>query len=210
MAYESFMKTYPLCLLAIVLLGFSSLATTRVPASPALADYVTEANAAYHDLPGSLSAYNSAIRGICQAIQTGATQEFAASLDKLGVSFNPPSIRLPLRWVQIVGSSPGSNGTEAGIPVVLGYETKTATLYPPEGLFVDATAIYDRSAGVARFSLLVGRTTVMLSGHTYALAANHSAAGDHLKLRAKRFANSGFGGMIHPFSASPEASDLPA
>jgi len=94
------------------------------------------------------------------------------------------------------------NGTEAGIPVVLGYETKTATLYPPEGLFVDATAIYDRSAGVARFSLLVGRTTVMLRGHTYALAANHSAAGDHLKLRAKRFANSGFGGMIHPFSAS--------
>jgi len=110
MAYESFMKTYPLCLLAIALLGFSSLATTRVPASPTLADYVTEANAAYYDLPRSLSAYNSAIRGICQAIQTGATQEFAASLDKLGVSFNPPSIRLPLRWVQIAGSSPGSTG----------------------------------------------------------------------------------------------------
>ena len=96
MAYESFMKTYPLCLLAIALLGFSSLATTRVPASPTLADYVTEANAAYYDLPRSLSAYNSAIRGICQAIQTGATQEFAASLDKLGVSFNPPQYQASL------------------------------------------------------------------------------------------------------------------
>ena len=202
MAYESFMKTYPLCLLVITLLGFSGWATARVPASPALADYATEANAAYHNLPGSLSAYNSAIRGICQAIQTGATQEFTASLNKLGVSFNPPRIRLPLRRVQIAGSSPGSNVTEAGIPVVLGYETKTATLYPPEGLFVDATAIYDRSAGGARFSLLVGRTTVMLRGHTYTLAASHSAAGDHLKLRAKRFGHSGFGGMIHPFSAS--------
>jgi len=202
MVYESFMKTYPLCLLVITLLGFSGWATARVPASPALADYATEANAAYHNLPGSLSAYNSAIRGICQAIQTGATQEFTASLNKLGVSFNPPRIRLPLRRVQIAGSSPGSNVTEAGIPVVLGYETKTATLYPPEGLFVDATAIYDRSAGGARFSLLVGRTTVMLRGHTYTLAASHSAAGDHLKLRAKRFGHSGFGGMIHPFSAS--------
>ena len=142
MAYESFMKTYPLCLLAIALLGFSSLATTRVPASPALADYVTEANAAYHDLPGSLSAYNSAIRGICQAIQIGATQEFAASLDKLGVSFNPPQYQASLAVGPDCRILSRINGTEAGIPVVLGYETKTATLYPPEGLFVDATVIY--------------------------------------------------------------------
>ena len=202
MADEFFMKTYPLRCLVIALLALSGLAATKVQATPALAGYVAEADAAYRNLPGSLSAYNSAISGICQAVQIGATQEFAASLTKLGVSFDPPGIRLPLRLVQIAPPSPGSNGTEAGIPVVLGYETNTATLYPPEGLFVDATAIYDRSAGVPRFSLLVGRTTVMLRGRTYALAANHSAAGDHLKLRAKRFAKSGFGGMIHPFSAS--------
>jgi hypothetical protein len=34
----------------------------------------------------------------------------------------------------------------------------------------------------------------------HALAANHTAPGDHLKLRAKRFAESGFAGMIRPFS----------
>jgi pimeloyl-ACP methyl ester carboxylesterase len=196
------MKTYPLCLLAIALLGFSSLATTGVPASPTLADYVAEADAAYRNLPRSLLAYDSAVREICQAMQADTTEQFAASLRKVGVSFNSPRIRLPLRRVQIAAPSPGSNGAEAGIPVVLGYETKTAPLYPPEGLFLDASAIYDRSGGTPRFSLLYQRTTVILNGHTYVLAVNHSAAGDHLKLRARRFAKSGFGSMIHPFSAS--------
>jgi hypothetical protein len=95
-----------------------------------------------------------------------------------------------------------SNRAEAGIPIVLGYETKTAAFYPPEGLFLDASAIYDRSAGVPRFSLLDQRTTVILNGRTYTLTVNHSAAGEHLKLRAKRLAKSGFASMIHPFSAS--------
>jgi pimeloyl-ACP methyl ester carboxylesterase len=41
---------------------------------------------------------------------------------------------------------------------------------------------------------------VKLNDRTYALAANHTAAGDHLKLRAKHFAQSGFANMIRPFS----------
>ena len=41
-----------------------------------------------------------------------------------------------------------------------------------------------------------------LNGRTYALAANHRAAGEHLKLRAKRFAKSGFASMVRPFSMS--------
>jgi triacylglycerol esterase/lipase EstA (alpha/beta hydrolase family) len=41
---------------------------------------------------------------------------------------------------------------------------------------------------------------VTLKGGTYALAANHGAAGDRLKLRAKRFAKTGFAGMIQPYS----------
>jgi hypothetical protein len=83
------MKTYSLCLLAIALLGFSSLATGRVAASSTLADYVAEADAAYRHLPGALSAYNSAVREICHAMRAGTTEQFAASLRKIGVSFPP-------------------------------------------------------------------------------------------------------------------------
>jgi hypothetical protein len=39
-------------------------------------------------------------------------------------------------------------------------------------------------------------TDVMLKGRTYRLAINPTGAGNHLKLRAKAFAKSGFEGMI--------------
>jgi pimeloyl-ACP methyl ester carboxylesterase len=41
---------------------------------------------------------------------------------------------------------------------------------------------------------------VTLDGRTYPLAANHDAASEHLKLRAKHLAASGFASMIRPFS----------
>ena len=92
-------------LTAIVLLGFACCATTGALASATLADYVAEADTAYRNLPVSLSAYNSAIHEICDEMQTGNPQEFAASLHKIGVSFNSPRIGLPLRRVQIAAPS---------------------------------------------------------------------------------------------------------
>ena len=193
-------KTCSVSFIAIALLGFAGCAVTGVSRPATLTDYVAEADTAYRHLPASLSAYNSAVRGICDAMQAGNPQEFAAGLQKIGVCFNSPKIELPMRHVQIVAPSPESNRVEAGVPMVVGYDTKNARLYPPEGLFVDATAVYDRSAGGPRFSLLSNGTTVALNGHAYAVAANHSAAGDHLKLRATRFAKSGFASMVRPFS----------
>src|SRR6202008_4032995 len=90
--------------------------------------------------------------------------------------------------------------SEVGVPVVAGYDTRDAPLYPPEGLFVNATAIYDRLAGHPRFSIRYATTDVMLKGRTYRLAIDPSGAGDHLKLRAKAFAKSGFQSMIRPSS----------
>ena len=185
--------------IALVLPGFANGATTGVTPTATLANYVAEADTAYRNLPTSLSAYNSAVRRICDVMQAGNPREFAARLKMLGVSFNSPQIGLPLRHVQ-VATGPASNRITAGIPMVLGYETKNAPLYPPEGLFLDATAIYERSAGKPRFSILYQRTTVTLNGRTYTLAANHNAAGEHLKLRAKHLADSGFASMIRPFS----------
>jgi pimeloyl-ACP methyl ester carboxylesterase len=86
--------------------------------------------------------------------------------------------------------------------VVAGYDTRDAPLYPPEGLFVNATAIYDRLAGHPRFSIRYATTDVMLKGRTYRLAIDPTGAGDHLKLRAKQLAKSGFAGMLRPASMS--------
>ena len=199
-AFELFMRIASLGFAAFMLLDSAACATNPDPSPPSLAVSVRKADAAYQNLPASLSAYNLAAREICAAMEVQNPPQFASSLKKLGVSFDSPKVGLPLRHVQIAAPSSAPNGTPAGIPMVVGYDTKNAHLYPPEGLFVNATAIYDRATGQPRFSILSNRSAVKLNGHTYALAANHTAAGDHLKLRAKHLAQSGFANMIRPFS----------
>jgi pimeloyl-ACP methyl ester carboxylesterase len=194
------MKNYVGTFLTIVLLNVAGWATNAVSGSPLLAESIARADSAYRSLPVTLAAYNAAVREICEEMQTTRVSEFESSLKNLGVSFESPNVGLPLRHVEVPTSPSMASTAEAGIPVVAGYDTREASLYPPEGLFVDATAIYDRVAGRPRFSLRYRASKVMLNGRTYKLAADPTGAGDHLKLRAKRLAKSGFGGMIRPSS----------
>jgi pimeloyl-ACP methyl ester carboxylesterase len=185
---------------AIVLLGLAGCATSPISAPPSLADLIAKVDTAYGDLPSSRPAYNSAVREICAQLETSHPQEFISSLKELDVSFDSPNIGLPLRHVEIPGPTTEANAAEVGIPVVLGYETKAAPLYPPEGLFVDATAIYESPTRRLRFLIRSKTGRVVLNGRTYELATNPTGASDHLKLRARRLAASGFISMIRPSS----------
>jgi hypothetical protein len=187
---------------ACLLLEAAGAATKSGPAPPSLAASVESADAAYRHLPGSLPAYNLAVREICAAMEMETTAQFVSSLKALGVGFDSPKVALPLHDVEIAMPPLASNEMRAGIPLLLGYETKKAPLYPPEGLFVDATAIYGRVAGQRRFSILAGASEAELNRRIYPLAVNYTAAGDQLRSRAKRLAKSGFASMIRPFAAS--------
>jgi hypothetical protein len=187
---------------ACLLLEVAGGATNPAHPPPSLAAWLKSADAAYRHLPASLSAYNLAVREICAAMEMETPAQFVSSLHGLGVAFDLPKVALPLHHIENVGLPLASSETRAGIPLLLAYETKKAPLYPPEGLFVDATAIYSRTDGLRRFSILSRTSEVKLNGHIYTLAADHTAAGDHLRLRAKRLAKSGFASMIRPFAAS--------
>ena len=184
-----------------LLLQGAGCATNPGSPPPSLAASVEKADAAYRNLPTSLPLYNLTVREICAAMEMETPTQFVSSLQKMGIAFDSPKIELPLRGVELATPPLASKEPRAGIPMVLEYETKNAPLYPPEGLFVDATAIYDRTSGRPRFSILSKESDVKLNGRSYGLAANHTAAGDHLKLRAKRLARSGFASMIRPFAA---------
>ena len=185
---------------AFLLFGGAACATCSEPSPPSLSAQVRNADAAYQSLPASLAAYNLTVRELCGAMEVQKPSQFASNLKKLGVSFDSPKVGLPLHHVEVPTSPSMASAADAGIPVVAGYDTREAPLYPPEGLFVDATAIYDRVAGRPRFSLRYRASKVTLNGRTYKLAADPTGAGDHLKLRAKRLARSGFAGMIRPSS----------
>jgi hypothetical protein len=197
-------------LVRIAVLGFAAFllfdgagCATRPGIAPtSLAASIGKADAAYQSLPAALPAYNLAVRELCTEMEVERPRQFASDLRRLGVGFDSPKLPLPLRRVQVAASSSGSDGKQIGVPLVVGYETKDAPLYPPEGLFVDATAIYQRARGQAKFQILSNKSDILLNGRVYSLSANHNAAGDHLKLRAKHFAASGFAGMVRPLSAS--------
>jgi pimeloyl-ACP methyl ester carboxylesterase len=201
-ASQFFKRIAPFGFAALLLFGGATCATGADASSPSLSAQVRNADAAYQSLPGSLVAYNFAVRELCVAMEVQKPSQFAANLKKLGVSFDWPKVGLPLRYVEVPTSHSIAGAADPGIPVVAGYDTRGAPLYPPEGLFVDATAIYDRVAGRPRFSLRYKASVVMLNGCTYKLAVDPTGAGNHLKLRAKRLAKSGFAGMIRPLSMS--------
>src|ERR1700686_988843 len=158
------MKNHVGTFLTIVLLNAAGWTTNAVSGSAPLAESITRADSAYRSLPVTLAAYDAAVREICEDMQTTRVSEFKSSLKKLGVWFKSPNVRLPLRHVEVLPSPAIAVPAEAGVPVVAGYDTKEAPLYPPEGLFVDATAIYDRVAGRPRFSLRYRASKVTLNG----------------------------------------------
>jgi pimeloyl-ACP methyl ester carboxylesterase len=188
--------------LAGLLLFSSTVCGKEAGALPPLAALIRQLDGAYRKLPASLADYNLAVREVCTEMEVEGPRQFVSDLEKVGVEFDPPRVPLPMRHIQINTASAGTNGKQIGVSLVVGYDTMDAPLYPPEGLFVDSTAVYERVNGRPTLSILWNRSDVSLNGRIYSLAANHNAAGDHLKFRAKHFAASGFAGMVRPLSAS--------
>ena len=180
---------------AFSLLFLQGCANGPAPGSPSLADQIARADSAYKRLPASLPEYNLALYNLCQEL-AARPEDFASDLKKLGASISVPNVNLPLHHVEIFKTA--TAGTEIGIPIVLGYDTGQTPFYPPEGLFLNATLLYDRAAGKPQIQIRTDGNPVILRGLAYRVAFLPAAANDHLKARAKRLAKSGFISMIRP------------
>ncbi len=179
---------------ALALFCLTGCAMTTPVKKADLQSAVDAAENAYFRLPASLPAYNSAVRKLVESLEKSEPTELARSLTKLGVNVDYPNIGLPLQHIEFANQS--ADPTALGIPVVLGYGSSRAPLYPPEGLFVDATAVYEPSS----LKLVTGQKTFSAKGHQLPLAFDPTGASNQLKSRAKRLAKSGFRSMIRPES----------
>lgn len=192
------MKPPLIAIPALALLCLSGCVTTTPVKKAELHSAVDEADTAYSRLPSALSAYNAAVRELAEGMEQSEPTEFARSLSQLGVKFEYPHIGLPLRHIEVPDQS--ADPTALGIPIVLGYDSSNAPLYPPEGLFVDATAVYEHSGRKRSLHLVTGQRTLDVEGHELPLAFDPTGASNHLKTRAKELASSGFRSMIRPLS----------
>lgn len=180
------------------LLCLSGCATITAPKKADLPSVIHEADTAYRGLPAALPAYNAALRELAEHLENSGPAEFAAKLTHLGVELDLPDTGLPLKLVEIPDQP--ADATSLGVSIVLGYDTADAPLYPPEGLFVDAAAVYQRVNGKSRLSLIDEPSTIKVDGQSLPVAFDPTKASHNLEARARPFAATGFHGMIRPES----------
>jgi pimeloyl-ACP methyl ester carboxylesterase len=183
---------------AIALLFLNGCATLPPVKKGDLHSASEEADTAFSRLPSALPAYNRAVRELAEKLEKSGPDEFADALSRHGVAFEYPHIGLPLNHVEV--PDPPADPKSLGIHVLLEYDTANAPLHPPEGLFVDATAVYEHSGGKRIFRLVTSQRTFDVGASKLPLAFDPSGAGDYLKARAKKLESSGFHSMIRPTS----------
>jgi hypothetical protein len=124
------MKKYVGMFRPIVLVNVACWATNAVSGLVPLAENMARADSAYRSLPLTLAAYNPAVREICEDMQATGVREFKSSLKNLGISFESPNVRLSLRLIEVPPPLTIVGPSEAGVPVVAGYDTTEAPIYP--------------------------------------------------------------------------------
>ncbi len=189
---------YVLCALALGLL-LPACATNQMPSSSDLMKCAIEAEGARHDLPEGRAIYNEAIRKLCAEIERKGPDSSLQKLREAGGIVILPKVPLPLYHLEIPRTAKLSSDT-IGSPVVLGYDTKNNSIYPPEGLFVDATAVVRKVHGKTVLEFVTSRDSIRIDNYSYRLAIDPTGASQHLLRRARKLARSGFMSMIRPSS----------
>ena len=108
-------------------------------------------------------------------------------------------MELPLVRYHAVRTSPQPNQSLAiGAPVVLEYDTSRASIYPRDGMFLPATAIYRRVHNQPHLSFIAADNRITLGRTIYPLVTDKAAATSMLVRRARRVAQSGLTNLLHP------------
>jgi pimeloyl-ACP methyl ester carboxylesterase len=185
--------------LALALVFLAGCATTRAPEPELLRRQVAVVDRAYSNLrPGDMHAYNAALAPVVRRMEHETPADYQAQLAAAGVQVDKPAIKLPLARYAPVHRQRKLSADSIGIPVLLDFNTKHSPVYPEDGLFVPATAVYRRINGKAHLSLITGQNSIDLGGHTFPLTLDHDSFKVAFNKRAKRIARTGFRHMLRP------------
>lgn len=185
-------------LLSLVL--FTSCASLRSTSSNRLDQQLAHADAAYRTLAdGKVTEYNNAVAAIAGKVDGKTSAELRKELDPVQVRVEEPKMELPLLRYHAVRTSPQPNQFLAiGAPVVLEYDTSRAPIYPREGMFLPATAIYRRVGNQPHLSFIAADNRITLGRKSYRLVTEKNAANSMMVRRARRVARSGLTNLLHP------------
>lgn len=184
------------------LLTASSCAWKASPAAPPLQSAVQQVEAAYDQLPDALPAYNAAMREVCREMEVHGIPVVTEELRRMNISFVSPPGDLKITHIRVAAATSTTSNSEAGAPIVIQYEVPPQSHYPPEGLFVNGTAVYEKTGGGARVVIHTGGGRIRIGQRSYDAAMDPVAAGDHLNRLSGKLGGSGFINMIRPLGSS--------
>lgn len=183
-----------------VVIACTGCASTRVASPDCLRRDIAAADSAYRDFaPNDTRAYNNALNSIARDVDLTTPAVLHTELRQAGVTIDEPAVRLSLVRYHAVRTLPQPNESLAiGAPVVLEYDTRRASIYPRDGMFLSATAIYQRVHNQPHLSFIADRTSIALGRLIYPLVTNKTAATSMLVRRSRRVARSGLTNLLHP------------
>lgn len=150
-------------LFVAALVAYTGCATTRVASPNHLRRDFAAADLAYRELtPNHTGAYNAALDSIARDLDLTTPEALCNELSEAGVKIAEPAVHLPLVRYHAVRRSPRLDMPLAGSPVVLEYDTSGAPIYPREGMFLSATAIYQRVRNRPRLSFIADENSITL------------------------------------------------
>ena len=175
------------------LFAFSGCASPRVASPDRLRRDLAAAELSYRELaPDDTRAYNTALGSIARHLDRASPAVLRSELSQAGVKIDEPAVQLPLVRYHAVRTSPQPNDSSAiGAPVLLEYDTSRASIYPREGMFLSATAIYQRVHKQPHLSFIAADSSITLGRTRYPLVTAKSAATAMLVRRARRSRRAG-------------------
>lgn len=182
------------------LFAFSGCASPRVASPDHLRRQLAAAELSYRELaPDDTRAYNTALDSIARHLDGATPAGLRSELSQAGVKLDQPAVQLPLLRYHAVRTSPQPSDSFAiGAPVLLEYDTSRASIYPREGMFLSATAIYQRVHNQPHLSFIAADRSITLGRTRYPLVSAKGAATSMLVRRARSVAQSGLTNLLHP------------
>jgi pimeloyl-ACP methyl ester carboxylesterase len=182
------------------LFGFSGCASPRVASPDHLRRQIAAAEVSYRELaPDDTPAYNTALGSIARHLDRVTPAVLHSELSQAGVKIDEPAVQLPLVRYHAVRTSPQPHDSSAiGAPVLLEYDTSGAPIYPRDGMFLSATAIYQQVDKQPHLSFIAADRSIRLGRMRYPLVTAKSAATSMLVRRSRRVAQSGLTNLLHP------------
>jgi len=118
----------------LALIFFAGCVSLTSRSSNRVNQQIARADAAYRSLNReNLFGYNESIAALARQMDGKTPNELRSQLAAVGVTLDQPQIKLPLaRYHTVPRLRLANDSNEAGIPILLDYDTSQAPLYPPE------------------------------------------------------------------------------